>query len=142
MEILFVCTGNTCRSPMAELFFNHYRQTIGKSPCAASCGISTADSLPISANAGAVMQENGIEPGAFKSSAATLEQIDRADFIFTMTSSHRKALVSALPEYADKIFTLLGENDVSDPFGQNLEVYRSTFEMMRPTLIKLAEQLP
>ena len=88
------------------------------------------------------MQENGIEPGAFKSSAATLEQIDRADFIFTMTSSHRKALVSALPEYADKIFTLLGENDVSDPFGQNLEVYRSTFEMMRPTLIKLAEQLP
>ena len=142
MKILFVCTGNTCRSPMAELFFNHHRRTIGKSPCAGSCGISTADGLPISANAAAVMLENEIDPDAFASTAATREIIDEADFIFTMTSGHRRALVSALPEHEGKIFTLLGDDDVSDPFGQSTEVYRQTFEMRRPRLTEIAEKMP
>ncbi len=142
MKILFVCTGNTCRSPMAELFFNHHRRSIGKSPCAGSCGISTADGLTISANAAAVMKENQIDPDSFVSTAATHKIIDEADFIFTMTANHRRALVSALPEYAGKIFTLLGDEDVSDPFGQSVEVYRKTFEMMRPQLAKIAEEIP
>lgn len=142
MKILFVCTGNTCRSPMAELFFNHYREKLGKSQCAASCGISTSDGLPISSNASAVMMELGIDAATFRSTAPTADLILEADYIYTMTSGHRKALLTALPELSEKTFTLLEGKDVSDPFGQNLDVYRQTFEMMRPRLMELAEKLP
>lgn len=141
MKVLFVCTGNTCRSPMAELFFNHYRKKIGKTPCGKSCGISTCDDLPISGNAAAVMLENGIDSSGFRSSSATLEAISEADVIYTMSSHHRNALVSALPEFAGKISLLMENRDVSDPFGGNIDIYRRTFDMMRGKLIEIAEKL-
>lgn len=142
MKILFVCTGNTCRSPMAELFFNYYRKMIGKSPCGGSCGISTSNGLPISRNAAQVLLENGIDSTAFRSSAATVEAISQADAVYTMSSSHRNAIISALPEFSGKIHLLLGNRDVSDPFGQSVDVYQQTFELMRPELMKIAENLP
>ena len=88
------------------------------------------------------MLENGIDPSSFRSSAATLKAITEADAVYTMSSSHRNALITALPEFAGKISLLMGDRDVSDPYGQSVDVYRKTFEMMRPKLIEIAEELP
>ena len=61
MKILFVCTGNSCRSPMAELYFNHMARQKGLDITAASAGIYANDGGPISRGAAAVMQELGID---------------------------------------------------------------------------------
>ena len=88
------------------------------------------------------MLEIGIDAATFRSTAPTADLILEADCIYTMTSGHRKALLTTLPELSEKTFTLLEGKNVSDPFGQNLDVYRQTFEMMRPRLMELAEELP
>ena len=141
MQILFVCSGNTCRSPMAELYFNECRQLAGKTTCAKSAGIATEDGLPISANAFKVMQELEIDASDFRSTQLTLKLIEESDMIFTMTGSHKKTLISCVPEFAAKIDTLLQGTDVSDPYGGNLQCYKQTFSMMKEQLEKLAAEI-
>ena len=88
------------------------------------------------------MLELGIDAATFRSTAPTTDLILEADCIYTMTSGHRRALLTALPDLSDKTFTLLEGKDVCDPFGQSLDVYRQTFEMMRPRLMELAGKSP
>ena len=116
MNILFVCSGNTCRSPMAEGYLNSKRI---KNIRALSCGfISEGES--VSENAATVMKEIGIDISAHKSRLVSGD-LTRADKIFCMGESHRQALLSAGIK-AEKIFVLGG--GISDPFGQSVEVYR------------------
>lgn len=138
MNILFVCTGNTCRSPMAELYFNEYRTRIGRSRCAKSAGLATCDGMPISDNAFQVMQSAGIDASDFRSRQMTFDMLQNADRIYTMTSSHKAMLVKIAPQAAEKISTLL-PTDVSDPFGGNRQCYTDTFNMMKKQLETLAE---
>ncbi len=127
MRVLFVCTGNTCRSPMAEGIFNHIAKQNKSGHTAISAGIFP-DGNGAHANAVTVLLEMGIDISAHQSQGLSQLLIENADVIITMTKSH-KSMVEQLPEAAGKVQTM-GEYsgtgiDIADPFGGDLEQYRS-----------------
>jgi protein arginine phosphatase len=138
-RILFVCTGNTCRSPMAEAILKN-KKIEGFE--VRSAGIYAGNGYDASGQAKVVLDENNI-PHDHQSRSLTETNIDWATIILTMTASHKAAIAQNFPKSADKIYTLKefvgeGENlDVMDPFGGDLGTYRTTYEELEK-LIDLA----
>ncbi len=129
-RILFVCTGNICRSPMAEgLFRNAVRGR--KAFEALSAGVGAIDGMPPSENAVRAMRELGIDITHQRSHSLSPELIAKADYIFGMTHSHVDAISLLYPHAAEKTFLLrefddtldIYEKDISDPIGGSLDVY-------------------
>lgn len=116
MNILFVCTGNTCRSPMAEGYLDSLKL---KNVAVESRGIS-AEGGPLSQNALAVMLEKGIDLSDNVSAQLTSADLLWADKIIYMSPSHLTVLRLFAPQ--DKLF-MLGEG-ISDPYGGDEETYR------------------
>ncbi len=126
---LFVCSGNTCRSPMCEAVFND--KYANESRFAISAGLY-GDGSPISANAIAALEEFGIKsrPGNDYANhiSTTLNEsmIKSADYIYGVTSSHAFSMIIKFPEYASKISSL--PTEISDPFGGDVEDYKKCLE--------------
>jgi len=128
--ILFVCTGNTCRSPVAEYYFNY------KSGCdykAVSRGLYADGKSLMSANSQQVLLDNNIITNIgdiLHKSARIDENIMRgADFIYGITENHADILRDNYPEYADKIFAM--PENIGDPYGAGLEAYAACFQKIR-----------
>jgi RpiB/LacA/LacB family sugar-phosphate isomerase len=148
--VLFVCTGNICRSPMAEALFR--RATRGRGEFRAlSAGLGAMNGQPPTPHSVQALRELGMDITTQRSRALTTELVRQADFIFGMTHSHVDTIVLLYPQAADKTFLLCEfdetleafEKDISDPIGGSYEVYESCrhqIEQGIASLLKFMEQ--
>jgi protein-tyrosine-phosphatase len=130
-KVLVVCTGNTCRSPMAEGWLNH--KLAGKGWVAESAGVAGWDGGCASSEAVAVMREIGIDISSHRNRALTRALVNEAAIILAMTDGHRREIERHFPEAAAKVrlvksFGAAPAEDVADPFGASADVYRHVRE--------------
>lgn len=142
MQIYFICTGNTCRSPMAEAVLKHKQLSDVE---VRSAGVYAQNGSAMSINAKKVLLENGILEN-HRSAEIDPGYIDQADVILTMTRSHLHALIQYFPQAANKIYTLSEyvngkATDITDPYGGNIDVYRQTFEELQQLLDALQSKI-
>ena len=128
--ILFVCTGNICRSPMAEGLFRHAVASRVEFRVV-SAGLGAIDGQPPSAHAVEAMRELGIDISQQRSRMLTAQLVREADYIFGMTHNHVDSVMLLYPQVTEKVFLLREfdetldpfEKDISDPIGGSYDVY-------------------
>lgn len=129
--ILFVCTGNICRSPMAAALLRAHAHMLGDGDKyrIESAGTWGVNGQPASSNAQLTMQERGLSLDGHIARTVTRELVEQADLIIVMTRSHRDALSSEFPTTRRKLHLMseLGglEYDISDPYGHSLQTYET-----------------
>ena len=143
--VLFVCTGNTCRSPMAAAAFTHLCRQGGLTDVTVlSAGLNAATGTALSPQARFALWQRGIAtPDDHASQPLTLALAESADQIVVMTRQHREQLCARLPHLRAKTRLLLAnpETDVPDPFGGDSETYIHCLDQMFPALTALAKEL-
>ena len=143
MNIYFVCTGNTCRSPMAEAILKH-KNIDGIQ--VKSAGIYALEGGEISENSGAVLANEGIFFN-HKTSQVNPEDIEWADLILTMTLAHKEMILRNFSNAVGKTFTLkeyvtpYSSKDVSDPFGGDFYTYAQTYQELKKLIDELETKI-
>ena len=121
-NILIVCTGNTCRSPMAQGILQKILddRKISDDYCVISRGIAAFNGDPVTENAVIACAELGVDISDHTARLLSNEDVTLADKIFVMNERVKSAITAVFPQKEECIEVL----DVADPFGQNLDVYR------------------
>ena len=146
-RVLFVCTGNICRSPLAEVLLRKEIEDRGLTDLeVTSAGTGAWDGAPASEGAYLVALEHGLDLSGHRARLLTREQVQQADLVLTMARHHRARVQELGGE--DRTF-VLGEfagragpeAEVSDPFGGDLDLYRDTFAELEQLVKSAADRL-
>ncbi|MEW6447884.1 MAG: low molecular weight protein arginine phosphatase [Bacillota bacterium] len=135
-RILFVCTGNTCRSSMAEGIFKNLLAMEGiEGVEVASAGIFALPGSPATPEAVDALAEWGIDLGGHRARLLSPEMVHEADLILTMTARHKEAVLEMAPKAEGKVFTINEyagfAGDIPDPIGKPVFFYRQYAEEIR-----------
>lgn len=146
-QILLVCTGNTCRSPMAQSILQQKLDARAEGAFKiCSAGIGAMNGAPVSWPALAVIKENGQDLSGHRGRPVDSQMIEEAVLVLTMSRHHSRSLLERFPRAAARIFTLgeyVGAShiEVRDPIGGNLEEYRACMRQLDELLEKVCERL-
>jgi len=144
--VLFVCTGNTCRSSMASAIF---RAVLARRPRldgmpvrVLSAGTNAQSGQPAHPLAITAMRESGVDMSDHRTTLLTPDMIDSADWIFTMTRAHRDSIIEFMPFCADRIQLLSKDNDdIAEPGGREIARYRQCRDNLATCLLNVLTQV-
>lgn len=146
-SVLFVCSANQCRSPMAEVLFEGILEERGvrQDWRVESAGVWAYDGAHATANAQLAMRERGLDLSAHASQPAERSLLKQYDVIVVMEEEHKSVLKSSNPDLAERIYTireLAGQGgDFNDPVGGSLEVYQNVidelYDLLEKSLVKI-----
>lgn len=146
-HILFVCTGNTCRSPMAQQLLLRLARAAGLSLTASSAGLGAPPGAPIAPLAQAVLATRGIGRVRHQARALGPGDVKRAGVIYTMTHAQREKLLLVYPEAGSKTYILrqaagLAPADIEDPAGGSQSAYERAAASIEEALRIIVKREP
>lgn len=142
MNILFVCTGNTCRSPMAAALMNKLAIDEDLDVRIESAGIFATDGEPATTEAVIAMKKYDVDLLGHHAQQITSELIEKSDLILTMTEGQKMLFAEVAPKKTYTLCEFAGvEGDIDDPFGGSVEEYEETAEMIYVALQVIVEKL-
>lgn len=151
MKIMFICTGNICRSAMAHKLMEKKLQDIGKKDIEVySCGIFAEDGDGSTYNAIEAMKEYNVDLTKHRATNIRNSEIKEMDLILCATQSHKFTVIQMYPELKNKVYTMKEyiqdeksneDIDIRDPWGYDIEIYRFCAAEIDKCLDKLIEKL-
>ncbi len=137
IQMMFVCDGNTCRSPMCMYVMRKKLNERGLNVKVISRGLNADNDAPINPNAGKALKDIGVRVGNFKSKRIEKKDVDKSNLIITMNKRAEKLFNSVKVFSADEIIGC----EISDPYGKEQKVYNETLSLIEKMCDRIIKEL-